>query len=157
MPTIRELAEKMDNSLILNTRADGSDYWWVKDDKSEPWMMQVIVSVRSVTCADDYNLQFVRESLSAIAEYDNLDDAYDSLEADVYTSDLTRWLASSVNRTTICDEAVEEYGGEPGKITDILMLGQLSEKRSVFDAVVSELERLVSESEDDDNETETKA
>lgn len=98
---------------------------------------------------NDHRYEFIVEALNALANAgdgrDSLDEARDSLEADIYTADLTAWLASRVDRYGYCDEAVSEMGGEGTDTLERMRLGQLHEKHEVFDAVRAFLETQAEE------------
>jgi hypothetical protein len=85
---------------------------------------------------DDHRYRFIVESLSALAAGD---DSGETVEPDVYTSELTGWLHSRTDRYAYCDQAVEEGYGFENTVT-LLTNGQLMEKREVFELVKSALE-----------------
>ncbi len=88
---------------------------------------------------DDWRYEFIVEALSALSETDDPDEI--ELEADVYTSDLTRWLNSRNSRLGYCDEAVREgLVSESADMSARLTGGQYMEKREVLALVREYLE-----------------
>ena len=83
---------------------------------------------------DDHRYEFIREALCVIEDASALDEI--ETEADIYTADLTAWLASRNDRMGFCDDAVSEgLCAEDADMTTRLQLGQYMEKREVLDAV----------------------
>jgi hypothetical protein len=98
---------------------------------------------------DDLRFEYVVEALDAIADHEDEDEARDSLEADVYTHDLLKWVSSHLGRKSYCDMAGEEgLLSESADMDARLSLGQVLEKQEVFDRVLECLrERLDCKSE----------
>lgn len=113
-------------------------FWSMKDSRPE-WIKDMVYQVHDngAILPDDYKFAFVVASLDRIMDYDDPDEASDEIEADVYTSDLYDWLSSNLNRAAYVDEAVKDFGGEPGGIVDQIMLGQAAEKREVYWTVLN--------------------
>lgn len=102
---------------------------------------------------DDFRYQFLVQALDAINEHEDRDAARDSLEADIYNSDLTAWLHSNNGRLGYVDDAAQEMGkSDTCPESNRLQCGQLMEKWEVFDAVYSFLEDLVEDANDAENE-----
>jgi hypothetical protein len=81
----------------------------------------------------------VVESLDAIAE-----DGEDAeLEADLYTAELTAWVASRPDRLAYCDEALSEWGGGFKDTFHLLQLGQYAERQEVLGSVLNSLAGLI--------------
>lgn len=87
---------------------------------------------------DDWRYEFIVDALDAIADHEDEDEARDSIEADIYTAELTGWLHSRVDRYEYCDNAAQEFGASD-TLLGSLQLGQLMEKHEVFDSVLSSL------------------
>ena len=129
--------------------SNGAEFWRVKHGAPE-WIRDLCFAAHEAGAMlpDDWRYQFIVEALSAISE-----EREDDIEADIYTGELSAWLASNVNRVEYVDDAVEEYGGKfPGAI-EALQIGQLAEKREVLELVKAYLEE-VAEDEDDDEDDE---
>ncbi len=92
---------------------------------------------------DDYRYQYIMEAMELIAEYDVTDEARDSIEADVYTHDLTAWLASRNDRSAFVDEYSEEIGFNGQAEMERIAAGQWMERTEVFNIVLGELESIV--------------
>lgn len=105
---------------------------------------------------DDWRYSFIVEVLGTLEDHDDPDEARDSLEADVYTSEITAWLHSRNSRYGYADEAVEQgLIGDDSDTLARLMMGQLTEKWEVFESVRAFLEKRVEDlddEEDDDDE-----
>jgi len=91
---------------------------------------------------DDWRYAFIMEALNLLADFEDADEAYDSLCGDTYTAELTAWLASSVRRTDYADEGMKGYDGEFNTFSGLLSYAQYLEKAEVFNAVRSFLEDL---------------
>lgn len=129
-----------------NTRADGTDYWYLggaSDDDSTPeWLTELVWSAHNDGdyMPDDYRYRFIVEALSDYAENADATDVYP--EADVYTHDLLLWLASNLMRTEYVDAIIDEHAGSvcPNNITGILQYAQYEEKDEVYRSVWRSLE-----------------
>ncbi len=120
-------------------RTNGVEFWKVKDGAPQ-WVTDLCFASHSdgAMLPDDWRYVFIVEALVALEEEIEL-------EPDIYTSELTAWLASNVNRVGYVDDARDEWGGDLKSIFDELQLGQLTEKREVFDQVTAFLEALIEE------------
>ncbi len=143
--SIRKLASEALTYFVHSTRTNGGTYWRCTQGTPE-WVSDLCYAAHNdgQMGPDDWRYEFIQECLSAI-----VDETEDDLEADIYTHQLTAWLASRADRYCYVDDAVQEYGGEPGSIIDQLMLGQLQEKREVMSQIVYYLEQRQEELEDD--------
>lgn len=136
------------------TRDDGASYVRTREDRPE-WLSELIHAAHGDMFPDDWRYQFVRDALSAIddasagADSQEVCDEYS--EPDIYTSQLTAWLASRADRHSYCDDAVSE--GLIAENADMLArigVGQYMEKREVFASVLSSLAERADELADDD-------
>ncbi len=152
--TIKTLATEMSAAFVERQRYDGihptTKFRCLKDGSPE-WMTEVCHTAHGEMMPDDQRYAMIEEAVDAIAECDDIDDARDSLEADIYTHDLTAWLGSRTDRYSYADDAMEEWGSDVKGIIQLLQLGQLAEKHEVFDLVVSALESELASREEDDN------
>jgi len=91
---------------------------------------------------DDYNYEWFNEAfdylLEAIGETKEIDEAVSivedfefEFEADIYTSDLTKWLNSSAYRPEYLGQAVREMEATDG--IGILSMAQYLEKGEIFE------------------------
>lgn len=120
------------------TRADEHTFWCLTDG-SPDWMKDLCHDAHGDMMPDDHRYSFIVGALTVLAEDDQ---DGDSIEADCYTADLTGWLQSRTDRFAYCDQAVEEGYGFTDTVT-LLALGQLMEKREVFELVKASLEAQV--------------
>lgn len=81
--------------------------------------------------------EFLYEALTAIVENDDLENV--SLQADVYTSDLTSWLAECVNHVDYITRAIEEFNVPDG--FSALETAQSLAKQDVLDIVLNYLNK----------------
>jgi hypothetical protein len=108
---IRKLAEKARGHFELATRPNGDEYWRRKDDAPD-WiegLSRDAGHAAGVHFPDDYRYLFLVTALDTIGEASDAEDAEECLPEEVYTSNLTRWLHSSNNRTLYVDDALEEF------------------------------------------------
>lgn len=76
--------------------------------------------------------------MDALANDDECSDV-DSLYP--YTADRLRWLASSLDRPTYCDDAMGEYGCDFKDTNTLIALGMQYEMEQVYGTVRYELEK----------------
>ncbi len=144
-PTTRSLATEALSHFAQGTRDNGSTYWYC-DDTSPDWLESLCLDAHGDLLPNDWRYDFIVRSLSALSESDDPDTARDSLEPDIYTAELTAWLASHGERLGYVDEYVSEYGW-PGTF-EALQGGQLAEMQEVYSSVYTSLDNLT-ETDDD--------
>lgn len=117
----------------------GEQSIWTRKDDAPQWVQDMVFAAHEAgdMWPDDWRYAFIVESLDALADHDDADSARDSIEADIYTSDLTSWLNSRADRTSYVDDAREEFGESDNGIVGMLQMGQLAERWEVFDSIVS--------------------
>ena len=133
------------------TRDSGSTYWSTPD--APDWITDLCREAHNGMLPDDHKYEYIVDALDLITEASDdadLDEAGYEIEADCYTSDLMTWLASSNHRPGYVDEAVQEFGGEPGTLIDQVMLGQAYERRAVYTSVLASLRERADEATDED-------
>jgi hypothetical protein len=151
--SVQDIASEASGWFKTATRPSGESFTRMKDDAPE-WVGQMVHAAHGDMLPDDWRYACIRAAVDHIADTSEADadachefaDAY----VDVYTSALTDWLGSHVNRPGYCDEAAEEYGGEPDGINQRIMLGQYAEASEVFYAVSEALLERFDEVEDED-------
>jgi hypothetical protein len=164
MKTIQELATEARSDFVRSTRDNGAAYWHRKEIQKD-WIDDMCYQAHggntpTSMLPDDWRYQFIVDALDALSEHEDEDEARDSLEASIYTHDLTAWLGSHGYRPAYCDEAVDEYGAESffgkngGGLTNLIQAGQLAEMQEVFGLVLDAL-RTQSKETDDEGEEET--
>ena len=142
--SIQELAQELSSALIVKVRANGDNFTCLEDD-SPDWMTEVIREVHNGDMPNDYTYEFISDAAIAIHSNDDIDNARDELEPDIYTHDLTKWLHSNVTRVEYLTEALQEYPIDDGY--RLLAVAQGKERIEVFDALVNALEALAEEAE----------
>lgn len=147
MKTVQDLAVEFIPWFTTQVRGD-ERIWVLKEGRPEQ-LQAIVYESHDGMMPDDFKYEFAYEAFAALAEDEDPDDARDSIEADVYNSELTRWLASNPGRGCYVDQAVEEWGW-PENIFLALQQGQVFEKREVFDIILRQLEELAEETEDED-------
>jgi hypothetical protein len=143
---VKELAEYARKFFTCKRRGE-EDICGLKD-RYPTWLydMMRFIHEDGNWFSDDYKYEFAVDALNHLI--DGMDPEEPELEADVYTSDLLKWLGSHRERLGIVDEAVKEYGWDPkGGIESAISLGQWHEKESVFRSVVSALEERLEDIE----------
>ena len=102
---IQRIATLASEAMETATRPSGEEFRKFKEGSPE-WMTDIARAAHddSGILPDDYRYRFMEETLDQIAEWgdfanvDEIREALDEIEADVYTSDLTAWLGSMASR-----------------------------------------------------------
>lgn len=144
-------AEEAYGAFETRTRAPeagGEEYTVLKDGcpgtGDEGWIKAAIFAAHDTggMLPDDWRYQFIRDAFGAIS--DAAEDADSSevcdeyAEPDIYTNELTGWLASHNDRYSYCDDAAEEWGAQTETLK-LIGLGQMAEKTEVFWSVLSSI------------------
>lgn len=91
---------------------------------------------------DDYRYEWLEDSLQAVQDNECTEDI--TLEPDIYTYNLTTWLASHVTRVDYLTQAQNEFDeSEDG--FKLLSLAQYLEKQEVLSSTIAWLEELYDE------------
>ncbi len=138
--TIQTLAAEMSQSFETATRpTSGEEFRKLKDD-APAWMTTVCRKAHDdgEMLPDDWRYVFIEQAVDALAEHEDSDEAGDSLEPDVYTSDLTGWLHSRNSRVYYLEEVMREYGSFKDGF-QLLATAQLQEKQETFHQVIAAL------------------
>ena len=143
--TIAALAAEARAHFMKKTRDNGTTFWVVAGggDAELDWMRQMARDAHGDTFPDDYRYAFTVDALEAIAEqcdarYAGVDPSDVEAEADIYTRDLLKWLASRNDRLGYCDQYAEE--NEDSDTLNRISGGQYLERREVLGSVVDSLE-----------------
>lgn len=125
---------------------DGDEIWTLRDGaaggdwESRHPLRATIREAHGDMSPDDHKYRFVVESLSAIMDHDgDIDEARNSVEADINHADLFKWLASHAERPGYVDDYVTNYGFGHS-IMETIQCGQWLEKTEVFDIVARYVE-----------------
>jgi len=126
--TIQSIASEMLENMEWKKRTNGDDY--VINKINIEWQKDIIHKAHGEKLPDDYIYAFIYEVLSSLVECNagEEEDAIHEIEADCYTSELTKWLNSRNDRVYYLDEAAANG------ITDgfqLLAAAQLQEKQEV--------------------------
>lgn len=142
--SIQARARELYDAFVTDKRLDGTEFVKLQDGSPE-WMKDLCRAAHGEMFPDDFRYAMIEEMASKIADSNedaDMDDVRCEIEADIYTSDLTAWLASRTDRYGYVDEAVEEMGWPDSGLTQALQMGQVREKEEVFEAVRESLEKL---------------
>jgi hypothetical protein len=138
--TVNELAKEALGWFITDTRDNGEEFVKTKEGRPD-WLENLIFTAHGNMMPDDYRYKFIEDALQYISDQDeDADLDRPEIEADTYTSDLTKWLNSRNDRVYYLSEALEEYGTNDG--FQALYLAQLCERGEVYDSVLSSLREL---------------
>lgn len=137
---LQEKAKLARSWLVQKKREDGTPFYCSKDNAPE-WVADMCHEAHGQMLPDDWRYSFIVESLDALAESEDADDAYSQLDADIRNADILDWVGSHGYRIGYVDDAVGEYGHGDSVIDDI-MRGQLTEKYEVFNSVREFLDEL---------------
>lgn len=146
MYTLEELLKGFSRALITRTRPDESEYICI--DESHKLADDLKDLVRAVhedgqMLPDDQRYRLLAKVIDALLEYvaaeGNRGDGWDYLEADIYTSDLTGWLHSSVRRMTFVSDVLEMDLGIQSAGA-LLQEAQLQEIAEIYGLVIDWLE-----------------
>jgi hypothetical protein len=135
---------------------DGSEYYRTKDDapdwiKSTDGGLVYAAHNNGNMFPDDWRYEAIYHVLGAIEDADKAtkadieddsspDELLDSL-VDVYSSELSKWLASNIHRAGYVEDGVERYGApEPFDLWGVLQRGQLTEYTEIYEACLEVLE-----------------
>jgi hypothetical protein len=143
--TIRTLADATRNLFVKATRANGSTYW-KRTDSAPEWVETMVHDAHGDMLPDDQRYAFIVEALDALSEDEDPDNVF--LEPDIYTHELTAWLASHADRYGYCDRALEESGASFTNTIGLLQAGQSAEKAEVLASVRASLEAQLGEDEE---------
>lgn len=137
--TIQEKAAEISKMFVEKTRDDGSKYW--STDSEDVAIRDMCHDAHGEMLPDDWKYRFIVDALDLIAETDDVDDV--TIEPDVYTADLTAWLASHNGRVYYLTQALEEYGEIDG--FRALACAQAFEREEVYFSVLSSIRAMVEE------------
>jgi len=154
--TIQELAKKYVAYASRRTRDNGEKFW-VFDSEDE--------DLRNLICEahdsgnvlpDDYRYAFIRDALLAIAEADEeewLEDPDFPYDTNISNYKAATWLASRNDRAAYVDEYAQEFGVDAKNFSVISLISQgyAAEKREVFQSVLSSLQALATDDEEQVN------
>jgi hypothetical protein len=148
--TVNELAKEALEWFTTDVRDNGEEFVKTKDGRPD-WLENLIFTAHDDMLPDDYRYKFIEKSLQYISDQDeDADLDCPEIEADSYTSDLTKWLHSRNDRVCYLTEALETFGIKDGFAA--LQLAQLREREEVFYSVLNSLRELCEEEQEDEEE-----
>jgi len=134
MILIKNLAAEMLSYMKQKAKPTGKDYWHL-DGTAKPWMASAVRDAHDDMLPNDIKYAFIAECLYSIVdegpEYE--------IETSVHTSELTEWLASSLSRVELVNEAANEGLGLGKDLHSALSMGQWLEKDRVRQSLVLSL------------------
>jgi hypothetical protein len=140
--TLRPAVADWRGQLVTRTRANGETFiGWRDPANHDDWTHVATREAHGDRLPDDHVYAMVALALDALQDSDedvDPDDALDAVEAPVYTSELTQWLASSNLRYGYVDEAAAEYGRADSVLGE-LAAGWLAEFREIAQSVLASL------------------
>jgi hypothetical protein len=148
---IQERAAQLSRYLVVNKTEGERQDIIVKAADAPEWVENLVYAVHGDNLPDDFTYETIREAADAIEDMG--EDA--ELEADIYTRDLLTWLTEYPDAAHYCDTAAEEWGITDMGIIERIRIGQSYAKREILAAVLSELEALDLDDEDDTAEYDT--
>lgn len=151
MKTVQEIANEASRWFITTKRDSGEEFTKTKDGRPQ-WLTDLIFTAHGDMGPDDWKYDFISKSLDVIANSSDDDLECPTIEADVYTSDLTRWLHSRADRVYYLTEALEEYGMKDG--FEALQMAELKEIEEVYYSVLASLQKLVEDQDQEEDDTE---
>jgi hypothetical protein len=141
---IKDLAVKLNKCFEYTTFDKGTDkertIVTVKDNIDKNLHDFCIRLVYDNKAGDDYTYQWVWTALEIISNANNEDEIqelFNEQEADIYISDLTRWLHSRCDRVYYLTQALEELEVKDG--FQVLSMAQYCEMQEVFQDVLNQL------------------
>ena len=138
--SIRECARIMVNAMVHKTHENGEEFVSVREEISENLktvLQEIIRRAHGDMLPDNFKYKMIFEVSSNLRDLDMRDfEEFQPEElADVYTHQLTAWLASHTARTEYANESLDMAGpGAP--MFDILLTAQGLEYREVFEKLV---------------------
>lgn len=150
MTTMTETTTKATElaAMFETRKRDNGEEFVSLTDNVPDWASEFVMEAHGTDfLPDDYRYRWIAEALELIAQEGEDEDLASRFadDVDVYTSSLLAWLASNLQRTGYCDEAVSEGMTDGRDIVKTIMAGQASERYEVFTNVVAALEDLETE------------
>ena len=138
---MQSVAKEMLDNLESKEREDKSCFWSMKEIIN--WQSDIYHKAHDGSLPNDFTYDVIAEVLEIIADCKNEEEAQDriyEIEADVYTSDLTKWLGSDNNNIYYLTEAIEN-GVTDG--FEALMTAQATAKQEIANSVLNSIIELV--------------
>lgn len=145
---IHELLAKMEDNLKYDEKRE----IYLTKKQSGPIYQGFMETHGTEMMPDDWRFQKIAHMLSHFQDYElnNIDDIREIVNevvdglVDIYTSDLTKWLASRLQRIEYVDEAIKNYGKGESVVND-LMAGQYFEIEEMAGRLITWVEENLGE------------
>ena len=137
--TIQEKAAQIRSTFVEKIRTDGTKYWSTESEEAE--IKELCHAAHDDMMPDDWRYRFIVDALDLIAEADDVDGV--TIEPDVYTADLTAWLASHNCRVDFLTRVLEECDTTDG--IEAIAMAQAFEREEVYFSVLSSIREMVEE------------
>jgi hypothetical protein len=110
------------------TRADGLSTFWTTRDDAPDWVTDIVRDAHAGAMPCDWRYDKIADLAHELGQVAD-PDAMDAMEwadraADVYTSDLLKWLADVTYALEAVDEAATEWGMDTRGVLEMIMAGQ---------------------------------
>lgn len=130
-------------------RNDGTKYRFIKDEAPEEYR-ELAYSAHLVddVMPNDYIYDFIYDALTVISECDSddhIEDEINSIEPDVYNSDLLKWISDNLTFSSWVDEAMKTY--EAKDLFSALQIGQGLHRQAIANSVYESLQSIVKNKE----------
>ena len=120
------------------------------------WCIDVVRTAHHGLLPDDYCYQWCMQGAAHLEEYDNAEDMKEAVPAiadalaDIFSTELYKWLSSNHTRQSYVDQAVNDYclasQRTPFNLNDALMYGQQAEIEETLFLLIDEIEAQTNES-----------
>jgi len=143
--TIEAKAQEERNYFTTDKRANGEAF--VKAENAPSWLQTIIREAHGDRMPSDWVYEVIENVLDAIIENEGDEDnarEY-STEADIYNSDLLKWLSDSLYNAEYVNDAVREYGinSNDFDLYQAIQNGQSRAKDEIFSTVYNGLANLI--------------
>ncbi len=137
--TVETMATEALKYFVRNTRDNGEAFYILKDDRPE-WLYDLTYAAHDGTLPDDFIYNAIHSAISDFADGGTEDDIEQCVDCatSCYTYELTKWLASSVDRVEYLTEALEQFDCKDG--VKALARAQYLEIHKVYHIAWTELE-----------------
>jgi hypothetical protein len=112
-------------------------------DDAPQWAVDVVREAHGDMMPDDWRYHVIRAACEYLTDDRDDDGEFADGQVDVYTSDRTAWLASSLDRVAYVVDAAADYGAPKGGIVDAIAQGQSAEASEILSLTRSALGDVV--------------
>src|SRR5574343_589767 len=147
---VQTVAKQILDNMEYRTRENGDRFYCLKDGTE--WQTDIIRAAHLDRMPTDDIYSRIHEILEVIANADedadeeSVRDLLYEIESDVYTADLTKWLASNINNIYYLNEALEETDTNDG--FQLLAVAQSKYIQEIGNELLSAISKYVEETEE---------